>query len=72
MILTLEQDQRSTPIGIDQDGYLYVVTFSPDGEYVVGGDPEKVRVWRVRDGKRMGMIKTNKCVRWVTMSKDGN
>ena len=71
-MLTLEQDQLSTLIEIDQDGYLYAVTFSLDGKYVVGGNLERVRVWRVRDGKQMGTMKTSKCVRCVAMSKDGN
>ena len=72
MMLTLEQDQRSTLIEIDLDGPLYAVTFSPDGEYVVGSDQEKVRVWRVKDGKQMGTMKASQVVQCVAMSKDGN
>ena len=73
-MLTLERDQPPTLIEIDIDRYcyLYEVTFSPDGEYVVGSAGEEVRVWRVQDGKQMGTMDASRLVRCVVMSKDGN
>ena len=66
MTLTLDQDQRSTLIEIDLDGFLYAVTFSPDGQYVVGSDREKVRVWQVKDGEEMGTMKASRRCSGVT------
>ncbi|KAF8119884.1 hypothetical protein EV363DRAFT_1440067 [Boletus edulis] len=56
-------------INIDIKG-LKAVTFSVNGEYLVGGGSDGVQVWRVQDGKKMATMQANR-VWCVAVSKDG-
>ena len=46
------------------------MTFTANGEHLVSGGWEGVRVWRVKDGERVPMMKTGD-VKCVAVSKDG-
>jgi WD40 repeat protein len=67
-MLTVGQE-RSTPIEID-GGEISAVTFGANGEYLVSGDDEGLRVWRVQDGKQMATTEAWE-VLCVAVSKDG-
>ena len=55
---------------INADRWLYAVTFSANGEYVLSGVDDGVRVWRVQDGKRMATMEA--IGPWcLAVSKDG-
>ena len=58
------------PIEIDAGSEVKAVTFSANGEYIVSGDNEKVRVWRVDDWKQLATIETG-TVNCVAVSNDG-
>ena len=47
------------------------MAFSPNGEYLVSGHYEGVRVWRVKDGKEMAGLEVDS-VHFLAVSKDGN
>ena len=52
MMLTVGQE-RSPLIEIDGGDKIWTVTFTANGEYIVGGGASGLRVWRVKDGKQM-------------------
>ena len=68
-MLTIGQES-SQPIEIDAGSGVRAVTFSANGEYIVSGDNEKVRVWRVDDWKQLATIETG-FVNCVAVSNDG-
>jgi WD40 repeat protein len=68
-MLTVGQE-RSTLIEIDGGDAISAMTFVANGEYLVSGDDEKLRVWRVQDGKQMAATEAW-LVRCVAVSKDG-
>ena len=47
------------------------MTFTANGEHLVGGGYEDVQVWRVKDGKRVATMKVEDGVWSVIVSKDG-
>ncbi|KAH0838810.1 WD40-repeat-containing domain protein [Lanmaoa asiatica] len=57
-------------IEIDSGDLLCAVTFTANGEYLVGGDKKKVRVWQVNDGKQMAAMAA-KGINCLAVSKDG-
>ena len=67
-MLTVEQE-RYPLIEINVGSEIYAVTFTANGEYVVGGGVG-LRVWRVKDGKQMATMKARN-VRCLAVSKDG-
>ena len=69
-MLTVGQE-RSTLIEIDGGSDpISAVTFAANGEYLVSGDDEGLRVWRVQDGIQMARTEAW-LVRCVAASKDG-
>ena len=46
------------------------MTFGANSRYLVGGDDERLRVWRVQDGKQIATTPASK-VRCVAVSEDG-
>ena len=69
-MLTVGQE-RSTLIEIDGGSDpISAVTFAANGEYLVSGDDEGLRVWGVQDGKQMARTEAW-LVRCVAASKDG-
>ena len=64
------QAERSPLIEINVDNDIRVVTFTANGEYLVSGDGDKVRVWRVEDGKQMATMAAKR-VSCLAVSKDG-
>jgi WD40 repeat protein len=68
----LTAGQVGSPLsGIDAgSGDIQAVAFSANGEYLVSGDEEMVRVWRVEDGKQMASMKL-RFVTCLAVSKDG-
>ena len=59
------------PIKIDASGVIQALTFTADGEYLVGGHDKEVRMWRVEDKKQVARIATPNYVNSVTASKNG-
>jgi WD40 repeat protein len=68
-MLTVGQECSSL-IEIDGGDAISAVIFVANGEYLVSGDEEGLRVWRVQDGKQMAATEARK-VRCVAVSKDG-
>ena len=67
-MLTVEQE--CSPL-IELDcGNISAVTFGANGEYVVSGGENGIRVWGVEDGKQMATMEARK-VRCIAVSKDG-
>ena len=56
-------------IAINVGSWVDAVTFSADGEYLSSGDEGNVRVWRVKDGRQMTIMKA-KNVLCLAMSND--
>ena len=69
-MLTIGQ-ARSEPIEIDAGQYVYALTFTANGEYLVSGHEEEVRVWRVKDGKQAARMETRDCVLSLAASANG-
>jgi WD40 repeat protein len=68
-MLTVGQE-RSTLIEIDGGDKLSAVTFAANGEYLVSGGENGVRVWRVEDGEEIARLEAS-YVLCVAASKDG-
>ena len=47
------------------------MTFTANGEYLISGGWDGVRVWRVKDGERVATMKVQGVVNCVTVSNDG-
>ncbi|KAI9462971.1 hypothetical protein HD554DRAFT_1425706 [Boletus coccyginus] len=60
----------SERLKINVRGWLWAVTFSANGEYVLSGGQSGVQVWRVEDGKQMATMDT-KTAFCLAVSKDG-
>ena len=58
-------------IEIDAGSEVRAVTFTANGEYLVGGVRKEVQVWRVKDGERVATMKVEDGVWSVAVSKDG-
>ena len=68
--LIIGQEHRDLPVEINVSSEVYAVTFSANGEHLLSGDDQGVRVWRVEDGKQAARMEA-KDVRCLTVSKDG-
>ena len=68
-MLTVGQE-GSPLIEINVGSWTTAVTFAANGEYLVSGGKEGVRVWRVEDGKQMATMEA-KGVLCLAVSKDG-
>ena len=67
----LTTGQVGSPLSeIDINGEIRAMAFSANGEYLVSGDEESVRVWRVEDGKQLARMKA-RFVNCLAVSKDG-
>ena len=55
---------------IEAGDWLYALTFTADGEYLVSGTMNGVQVWRVKDGKGVATMPMEH-VYCVAVSKDG-
>ena len=60
--------ERSQPIEIDAGSTVW--TFSANGEYLMGGDKCRIRVWRVKDGEQVASMYTG-IVKCLAVSNDG-
>ena len=69
MMLTVGQE-GPPHIEIDGGSNICTVTFSANGEYIVGGGGLEVGVWRVEDGKQMATMAAWDA-RCLAVSKDG-
>jgi WD40 repeat protein len=67
---TGDGQEGPSPIEIDANSEIRVVTFSANGEYLVGGGTDGVRVWRVEDGEEIAAMEAP-YVRCICVSKDG-
>ena len=63
--------EYSQSIEIDAGGGVKAVTFTANGEYLVGGEQKGVQVWRVKDGERVAAMEVGLSVWSVAVSKDG-
>ena len=70
LMLIIRQEHRDPPIEIDVGSWIYAMTFSANGEYLMSGDRGGVRVWRVKDGTQVARMEA-KDVRCLAVSKDG-
>ena len=68
LMLTVGQE-RHDPMEINVGEKLYAVTFSANGEYLLSGGYNGVRVWRVKDREEIATMKT-KAVWSLAVSKD--
>ena len=68
-MLTIRQE-HSAPTEIDVGRNVEVLTFTANGEYLVTGE-EEVRVWRVKDGKQVARMETQRPVVSLAASKNG-
>jgi WD40 repeat protein len=68
-MLTVIQE-RSPLIEIDGGSEIKAVMFTVNGEYIVGGGDDGLRVWRAKDGKRMATMAARD-VNCLAVSKDG-
>ena len=69
MVLIIEQEPPLTETNVSHK--INTVTFTANGEYLVSGGSEDVRVSRVQDGKRMATMATSGKVSCLAVSKDG-
>ena len=69
-MLTIGQE-RSAPTEIDAGEDVRALTFTANGEYLVSGHEEEVRVWRVKDGKQVARMETGDEVLSLAASKNG-
>ena len=68
-MLTIEQE-CSAPTEIDAGENVEALTLTANGEYLVSGQGKKVRVWRVKDGKRVARMETRDYVLCLAASKN--
>jgi WD40 repeat protein len=62
--------ERSLITEIDTNNEIRAVTFTANGEHLVSGGTEGVRVWRVKDGTQVASMQVG-FVRCLAVSKDG-
>ena len=63
--------QEDSPLIEIVGGEIWTVTFTANGEYIVGGGQgDEVGVWRVEDGKQMATMAAS-LVYCLAVSKDG-
>ena len=70
LMLIIEQE-CSAPTEIDVGEDVGASTFTANGEYLVSGHLEEVRVWRVKDGKQVARMETGDEVLSLAASKNG-
>ena len=69
-MLTIGQE-RSAPTEIDVGQNVQALTFTLNGEYLVSGHEEEVRVWRVKDMKQVTRMETRIDILSLAASKNG-
>ena len=70
-MLTIGQE-RSTPTTIDVGQDVRRLTFTANGEYLVSGHEEEVRVWQVKDSRtQVARMETQQTVLSLATSKNG-
>lgn len=69
LVLTVGQE-RAPLTEISTGSQIRAVAFTANGEYLVSGDKEAVRAWRVADNQQVGTMKARD-VRSVAVSKNG-
>jgi WD40 repeat protein len=69
LMLTIRQE-GSPLIEIKGGSKMKAVTFTSNGEYLVGGG-EGLGVWRVKDGKQIATMIAQETVKCLAVSKDG-
>jgi WD40 repeat protein len=71
VVFMLTFGQEGSPlIKINGGSKIWAVAFVANGEYLVSGGVEWVRVWRVQDGKQMATVEA-RGVKCLVVSKDG-
>ena len=70
-MVTIGKEPHDEPIKMKAGhSTIWGVTFAANGEYLVSGDEEGVRVWRVEDSRQVATMAAD-LVRCLTVSKDG-
>ena len=69
-MLTARQDRRDRPMETNVGPPIRAVAFSANGDYLVSGDQETVRVWRVGDEEPAATMAVG-VVNCLAVSKDG-
>ena len=69
LMLTIRQE-GSPLIEINGGSEIKAVTFTANGEYLVGGG-EGLGVWRVKDGRQIATMAARETVKCLAVSKDG-
>ena len=69
-MLTAEQERHDGPIEINVGRPIRAMAFSVNGKYLVSGDQETVRVWRVGDEEPVATMAVG-VVNCLAVSKDG-
>ncbi|KAF8547212.1 hypothetical protein OG21DRAFT_1472561 [Imleria badia] len=66
-------NEHSTPIEIDTDigREIRTMSFTPNGEYLVGGGYNSVQVWKAKDGTQTTTITETGNVTCLAVSQDG-
>ena len=70
LMLIMRQDHRDPPIEINVGNWLFAVTFSANGEYLLSGGLGGIQVWRVKDGTQVARMEARAVV-CIAVSKDG-
>ena len=66
------QSKTAIPIEVDGEHEWIPVAFTGDAGYIVGGDGNKIRCWRVNDGKEVEQpVDAGNVVRSIAASRDG-
>lgn len=66
------QQWDAKPIEINGQDEIVPITFLAHGDYIIGGDGNKIRRWRVKDGKEVGQpMDAGSVVRSIATSRDG-
>lgn len=70
-MLTLIGQEHSQLPEIDVGHWITAVTFTANGEHLVSGGGNDVRVWQVKDGKQVAAMRVKHSVASLAVSKDG-
>ena len=66
------QQWDAKPIEINGQDEIVPITFLAHGDYIIGGDGNKIRRWRVKDGKEVGQpMDAGDYVHSIAVSRDG-